>query len=339
MLPAVSKVGLVLGGGGITGAAFHFGTLLAIEMATGWHPDEAEVLVGTSSGAFVGAMVRGDALHLDSLAGTGETQDEIHDWLNGYLYRRGTPRGALRWLRRGLLPAIRRPSLHVALGSPGVYRTDGLEEWVSDAIGPLADSWPDKPTALVAYDVERRTRVPFGTEAAPKVSFSSAVAASSAVVPFVYEPVQIGERWYADGGLASGTSADLLLAHPERLDLVLIVAPLAADAPRSSGKFYEDVFDKVGRAALAAELAMIRTQWPDTDILVLRPDEAVLDIARPNPMSVGAAIPTFLETLRSMRHELAHGSVWQVLQSHLCKTRPATHGGYASTLRNRPRVG
>jgi NTE family protein len=321
-LASVSSVGLVLGGGGITGAAFHFGTLLAIEMATGWNPDEADVLIGTSSGAFVGAMVRGDALHLDSFAGTGETQDEIHEWLNGYLYRRSAPRGGLRWLRRGLLPALRQPSLHVALGSPGMYRTDGLEDWVRDAIGSLANSWPTKPTALVAYDVERRQRVPFGTEVAPTTSLSSAVAASSAV-PFVYEPVQIKGRWYADGGLASGTSADLLLAHPDPLDLVLVVAPLAATEPRSGGRFYEDVFDKVGRAALAAELGMIRDQWPDTEVLVLRPDEAILDIARPNPMSVGAAIPTFLETLRSMRHELAHGSVWSVLKRHLYREHSA----------------
>jgi NTE family protein len=206
-----------------------------------------------------------------------------------------------------------------------MYRTDGLEEWVHEAIGPLADAWPTKPTALVAYDVERRERVPFGTEAAPSASLAQAVAASSAV-PFVYEPVEIGNRWYADGGLASGTSADLLLAHSEPLDLVLIVAPLAATDPRSGGRFYEDVFDKVGRAALASELAMIRAQWPESEVLVLRPDEAVLDLARPNPMSVGAAIPTFLETLRSMRHELAHGSVWSVLERHLYREHPAVHG-------------
>ncbi|MEE8486064.1 MAG: hypothetical protein V3S38_05895 [Acidimicrobiia bacterium] len=64
----MSTIGLVLGGGGITGAAFHFGTLLAIEMATGWNADDAEVLIGTSSGAFVGALARGNALHLDTFA-------------------------------------------------------------------------------------------------------------------------------------------------------------------------------------------------------------------------------------------------------------------------------
>jgi hypothetical protein len=129
--------------------------------------------------------------------------------------------------------------------------------------------------------------------------------------------VKIEDRWYADGGLASGTSADLVLALPEPLDLVLIVAPLAANSPRSSGHFYEDVFDKVGRTALATEIAKIRAEWPATEILVLRPDEHVLDLARPNPMSVSATIPTFLATLRSMKYELAHSSVWRILERHL----------------------
>lgn len=315
----VSKVGLVLGGGGITGAAFHFGALLAIEMATGWNPNDSEVVVGTSCGAFAAAMVRADAVHLDTFAGTGETQDEIHEWLNGYLYRRGTPRGAVRWIRKGLIPAFRRPSLHVALASPGLYRTDGIAEWVRNAAGDVADSWPDKHTALVTYDVEERTRVPFGTEAAPVAAMADVVAASSAV-PFVYEPVRIHDRWYADGGIASGTSADLVLAHPEPLDLVLVIAPLAATAPRQGGRFYEDVFDRAGRTALASELSHVKEQWPDIEVLVIRPDEDVLELARPNPMSVGAAIPTFLETLRSMRAELAHASVWETLTRHLDHT-------------------
>lgn len=319
----VNSVGLVLGGGGVTGAAFHFGALISLRLATGWNPDDAEVVIGTSSGAFVSAMVRANAVDLETFTGTGETADEIHEWLTNYLYRRGAPRGAVRWLRRGLLPALRHPSLHAALASPGLYRTDGLVDWVHDTAGDLADRWPDKPTAIVAYDVEQRTRVPFGTEAAPEATLAEAVAASSAV-PFVYEPVRIHDRWYADGGVASGTHADLVLAHDRPLDLVLIVAPLAATAPRHGGRFYEDIFDRAGRAALASEMTMIRDAWPDTEILVIRPEEEVLELARPNPMSVGAAIPTFLETLRSMKHELAHSSVWTVLDEHLGGNRIAS---------------
>ena len=305
-----------MGGGGITGAAFHFGTLLSIQMATGWDPNEADVLIGTSSGAFVGAMVRGNQLNLETFTGTGQTADEIHEYLSSYLYTRGAPRGAIRWIRRGLIPSLGHPSLHAVVGSPGMFRTDGLRSWVSDAIGPLAHQWPEAPTALVAYDVKDRLRVPFGTEGAPDVTLADAVAASSAV-PFVYEPVRIRDRWYADGGLASGTSLDLILGHPHPLDLVIVVAPFAATAPRSGGRMYEDMFDRVGRRALSSELAVIAEEWPETEVLVLRPDEQVLELARPNPMAASAAVPTFLATLRSMQRQLARKSVWSVLTEHI----------------------
>lgn len=316
MLAGVSKVGLVLGGGGITGAAFHFGTLLSIQMATGWNPNDSEVVIGTSAGAFVAAMVRGEQLTMETFTGTGRSKAEIEEYLSGYLYTRGAPRGAIRWIRRGLLPALLRPSLHLALGSPGIFRTDGLQQWIHDALGPLADGWPDKPTALVAYAVRDHVRVPFGTEAAPEATLSEAVAASSAV-PFIYEPVRIGDLWYADGGVASGTSLDLILAHPTPLDLVIVVAPFAATAPREGGRMYEDMFDRVGRKALASELAIVAEQWPETEVLVLRPDERVLNVARPNPMAASAAVPTFLATLRAMQGQLARRSVWNVLQEHL----------------------
>lgn len=285
-------------------------------MATGWEPNESEVIIGTSSGSFVTAMIRGGALNLDTLTGTGESGDEIRDYLASYLYTRGVPRGGFRWVRRGLVPALRRPSLHATLGSPGMFRTDGLQRWVHDGIGSLADRWPTKPTALVAFDLDSKQRVTFGTEDAPDVTLSEAVAASSAV-PFIYEPVKLEGRWYADGGMASGTSLDLVLAHPEPLDLIIVVAPFAATAPRSRGRMYEDVFDRVGRKALAAELAMVEQHWPETEILVLRPSDTVLDHARPNPMSAAAAVPTFIATLQSMHRQLARRSVWSVLERHL----------------------
>ena len=86
---------------------------------------------------------------------------------------------------------------------------------------------------------------------------------------------------------------------------------------------YEDMFDRVGRKALSAELALLAEHWPETDVVVLRPDERVLDVSRPNPMSAGATIPTLLATLRSMQHELARSSVWNVLTRHLAATPEA----------------
>jgi NTE family protein len=306
----------VLGGGGVTGAAYVFGTLMALQMATDWDPQDAEVIVGTSSGAFVAAMIRGDAMDLRAMADDGLAGRDLEEWLHQRIYRRVRPRGMMRWVTKGIVPAVTNPGLGLVLGSPGLYSTDPIAEWVDGSLGPLAEGWPSEPTVIVAYDLESRARVPFGTESAPEVALRDAVAASSAV-PFIYEPVQIEGRWYVDGGVASGTSVDLVLGNPDPLDLIVVVAPMAATTARPGGRFYEEFMDRVGRGALATELDLIRRTWPDTDVLVLRPDDRVLAVCRPNLMSVDAAVPTFLATLRSMRDELAHPSTWRVLSDHL----------------------
>lgn len=312
----MSSVGLVLGGGGITGAAFHFGSLLALRMATGWEPNDADVIIGTSSGAFAAAMVRGGHLEVQTLVGDAHNRDEVAARLGSYIYRRTRPKGLTRWVRRGLIPGITKPNLELTLGSPALHTTEGIVDWVSDTLGPLAETWPEKPTVIVGFDLQSRKRVPFGTEGAPPVALKDAVAASTAV-PFVFEPVKLDDRWYADGGIASGTSADFLLANPDPLDLIIVVAPLAAEEARPGARIIDGLFDRVGRSALGGELEVIAATWPETDVVVLRPDPRVLAAARPNPLSVKAAVPTFLRTLMSMRDELAHPEIWAVLEKHL----------------------
>lgn len=312
----MSRVGLVLGGGGITGAAFQFGALLTLRMATGWDPNDSAVIVGTSCGALTAAMVRGDSLSIATLVDDARNRAEVARLLHDRIYRRAPPRGVLRWLRRGILPGLRRPDLRLALGSPAVHSTQGITEWVEEALADLADSWPDRPTVIVAYDLEQRRRTPFGTDAAPPAPLKLAVAASTAV-PMLFQPVRIRGNWYADGGIASGTSADLVLGSEDPLDLVIIVAPLAAAERRPGARFYEDIFDRFGRTALDGEIDRIQSIWPDTEFLVLRPDPLVLDAARPNPMAAAAAMPAFLRTLRSMKHELATPETWDLLNRHL----------------------
>lgn len=306
----------MLGGGGITGAAYQLATLMALRMATGWEPDNADVVIGTSGGAFTAAMVRGERLDLETLVGDTHHRHEVADRLRRYLFRRRIPRGVGRWVRRGVLPALRKPNLNLVLGSPGLYHTGGLGEWVEEAIGDLANSWPAKPTVIVSYDIQDKSRAPFGTEAVPPVTLGEAVRASAAV-PFFFEPVRLNGRWYADGGLGSGTSADLLLANPTPLDLVIIVAPLASTYERDDARFYEETLDRIGREALEAELGLIESTWPDTEILVLRPTPEILAASRPNPLSTEAALPTFLRTLRTLREHLGSPEIWSVLRRHL----------------------
>lgn len=312
----MSRVGLVLGGGGITGAAFQFGTLLTLQLATGWDPNSAEVVIGTSCGALTGAMVRGDQLNLHTFVGDAVSREDVAANLRDRVFQRSKPTGVVRWLRRGVLPGLRRPDLSLVLGSPAIYSTHGIGEWVEEALGDLAHSWPDRPTVIVGYDLEERERAPFGTDAAPAAQLRNAVAASAAV-PGIFQPVLIRDRWYADGGIASGTSVDLLLGSEDPMDLVIVIAPLAAAARRPGARFYEDIFDRFGRVALQAEVELLSDQWPDTEVLVLRPDNRVLAAARPNPMSADAAMPAFLRTIRSMKNELAAPATWRLLSKHL----------------------
>ena len=316
----MSRVGLVLGGGGITGASFHFGTLLALRMATDWDPGDADVVVGTSSGAAVAAITRSGRLDLEALVGNVDGDAEFAAALGERIYRRVPVRGVGRWVRHGLLPGLRRPGVRFALGAPAAYSTDGIADWVRRALGPAADGWPEKPTTVVAYEIESKQRVAFGTVGSPDVDIATAVAASAAV-PMVFNPVTIHGKRYVDGGIASGTNADLVLGHSEPLDLLIVIAPMAATRHRDHARFYEGVMDRVGGSALTAELDTIHAAWPETELVVLRPDEEVLDEARPNPLSPAAALPVFLRTLKSMRTILGSDDVWPVLERHLVRTR------------------
>jgi NTE family protein len=313
----VSRVGLVLGGGGITGAAYEIAALMAIRMATEWDPNQADVVVGTSSGAFVSALVRHRALTLDSLVLPTDDREDVAERIRSHVYFKDSSTSVGKWVRYGLVPGVRRPGLTMFLGSPARYSAAGIGDWVTSHIGePAASSWPTAPTAIVAYELEKRRRTAFGTDDAPDVGLSDAVAASSAV-PLFFRPYPIDGRLYVDGGVSSGTHADILLGHDEPLDLVLVIAPMAAEVQRRRALFHEKMFDRVGMRSLAQEIAMIKGAWPDCDVVTLSPSPSVQSAMRPNPLDASRAVATFMRTLISKKRALAQSEVWETLEHHL----------------------
>lgn len=316
-MQAVSRVGLVLGGGGITGAAYEIAALMALRMATDWDPNQAEVVVGTSSGAFVASLVRHDALTLDSLVLPSDDRDDVAARIRRHVYSKNASASVSKWFRYGLVPGVRNPGLTMFLGSPARYSAEGIGGWVTAHIGEnAASSWPSRPTAIVAFDLHKNVRAAFGTDEAPDVGIADAVAASSAV-PLVFRPYSISDALYVDGGVASGTHADLVLGSPHPLDLVLVVAPMAAQVQRARARFHEKMFDRVGIRSLQREIDLIKTAWPDCDVVSLFPSPSVQNAMRPNPLDPSRAVATFVRTLISMKRTLARPDIWSRLEYHL----------------------
>jgi NTE family protein len=148
------------------------------------------------------------------------------------------------------------------------------------------------------------------------VGIAEAVAASTAI-PVLFRPWVIDGRHYVDGGVVSGTHADLVLGNPRELDLVLVIAPLAAEEDRRGAWAHERLFDKVGRRTLDQEIRLIKQVWPACDVLVLRPTPQILTAMRPNPMEAELAVSTFVRTLTAMKRTLAEPSTWKLLSRHL----------------------
>jgi NTE family protein len=290
---------------------------MALRIATEWDPNDADVIVGTSSGAFVSSLVRSDALSLDSLVLPSDDRDDVTRRIREHVYSKDASASVGKWMRYGLVPGVRNPGLTMFLGSPARYSAAGIARWVTSNIGDeAAQTWPNRPTAIMAHDIQRGVRAAFGTDSAPAVGIADAVAASSAV-PLVFRPYRIGGGLYVDGGVSSGTHADVVLGHSEPLDLVLVVAPMAAQVQRARARFHEKMFDRVGLKSLRDEIALITEAWPECDVVTLFPSPSVQNAMRPNPMDASRSVATFMRTLISMKRTLARPDIWERLDHHL----------------------
>jgi len=233
---------LVLGGGGVTGVAWELGMLAGLA-EHGVDLSGADLVVGTSAGALVGAQLTSgvpvEELYESQLTGYG---DEVAGRFGGWLIARSMWAVAGRPARTGRMRlgrlALAAPPEHEAL-----WRT---------AIGTRlpVHTWPDRRLLITAVDAETGEFVAFDSDSG--ASLVDAVAASCAV-PGVWPPVTFQGRRWMDGGTRSPANADLAAGS----DRVVILAPIPRGFTRRSGV-----------AAQAAELAghgSVVTIAPDRD--------------------------------------------------------------------------
>jgi NTE family protein len=268
--PVSRRRGLVLGGGGVLGAAWMTGALTAMSEALAWDPRTAEVIVGTSAGSVLTALL-GSGLSIETLVnyqrGALAPDDRDLEVDPDTVSGGSTPPrprlgiGSAALVGHSLRHPRQVPRLAAlaALAPRGRGSLAAIGDLVRSA--NLDDAWPQQPaTWVIAMDYGSGERVAFGQRGAPESRLSDAVRASCSI-PGWYEPVVIGDRRYVDGGTLSPTSIDLLAGSG--LDEVYVLAPTVSfdyDSPTSlAGRLERRFRRSMTRRALREAGAVRRT--------------------------------------------------------------------------------
>lgn len=276
-----SRFGLVLGAGGVLGAAWTTGALAALQPRIPRPVGEADVVVGTSAGSVlaaalrcgldVGELVRNQRGIGNSLLGTPDLGcGPFPPWPSWWL---GSPRLLVRAL---CAPGTVDPWVMAAACLPrGRAQHMALRTLVGKLMaGNLRSAAARRrKTWITAVDFDSGHRVAFGRASAPPASMPDAVVASCSV-PGWFQPAVIGGRRYIDGGVRSGTNADLLAGAG--LDEVYVLAPAASvvtDSPHGPVALFERYLRRKMTQVLRREVALLEHGGARVTVLTPGPED------------------------------------------------------------------
>jgi NTE family protein len=214
------RVGLVLGGGGIVGVAWEIGVLAGLADVLGWDPAGAPTIVGTSAGSIIGTNLR-----------HGRTLDElVAEQRQGGVRLAGAgspadPDAAMDVFRRWAGADVMDEATARQVGELAGRAVDTDEAVMVEAFrGALpSEAWPEGDLRVVGVAVGSGRRAVW--TAASGVELVRAVAASCAV-PGLFPPITVDDDRYLDGGLWSGSNADVLV--DDGLEQAMFVGPMGA---------------------------------------------------------------------------------------------------------------
>jgi NTE family protein len=294
-------VGLVLGAGGVLGAAWMTGALPALQERLPRPLGDLDLIVGTSAGSVLAAALR---------CGVGVEEMVAH--------QRGEAIGPLGAAAvDGLTGGPWPPAPQLRLGSARlmlatVLAPHRIHPWVLASAwlplgranhGPLRDmmhalhchghglpvsaeppAWVRGETWIVAVDYGSGRRTVFGRPGAPPARLPDAVVASCSI-PGWFQPAVIDGRRYVDGGVRSPTSLGMVARAG--LDEVFVLAPMAsvvADRPRMPHEVLERQLRALMTMTLLREVRALRAAGIAVTVLTPGPEDlAVMGVNLMDP--------------------------------------------------------
>lgn len=214
-----SSVGLVLGAGGGAGGQWIRGVLDGLRATTGFRPEHAATLIGTSIGAI-------------RAAGIGPYQEPDPQTVRA-LQAAGTP------------PARQGPGGRVLAAARSVGGQGVAVLSRSGAPDPL--TWVERihPETRAQVCSVRRLPPQRRVRSIADAADPEREIAASAAIPFGAQAVELDGADHVDGAVWSVTNADL--AEPALLDVLIVIAPLVTTDGGT-------LVSALGRHQLAAEL-------------------------------------------------------------------------------------
>jgi len=299
-----TRRGLVLGGGGVLGAAWMVGALQALQDDIGVDVRSFDAFVGTSAGSVLAALLgagvsvvdlvnhqRGDDIESGRLAGFHFDYEEATGVDRPARSRPGL--GSRELLIRNARQLHQLPPTAVlsAFLPEGRGNLDAVGALISHVV---PQGWVARDgVTVVALDYDTGERAAFGRPGVRPASLSEAVMASCAI-PGWYQPVMIGDHRFIDGGAWSSTNLDLLAG--EGLDEVFVLAPQVsfdADAPTEwSTRLERQWRSRVTQRVLRESTTVHRL---GTEVTILGPGREDLEAMGGNLMDLSRR-PSVIET-------------------------------------------
>ncbi len=294
---APAKTALVLSGGGAKGFA-HIGVLEIMD-SLGLKPD---LVVGTSIGAIIGGLYASgySGLQIDSILRTLPIERMIRTYEPRVSSALGTLRPLAVW-ERGQQGYVLQSGA-VREGEVNAFLSSLMLRGNLKARGNF-DSLPI-PFRAIATDVATR-----GTVVLSSGDLARAVRASAAI-PVVLRPVQIGDQWLVDGGIAENAPVKVARSLGAQRSWISLL-PFAGPDPKTfdnpfaiTAVLLNSLFEQDSVMALRRDVLITNPTTTFGDLNFSRPTtDSLIEIGRVAARAAFAAAPC-LSTLSTAKRKV-----------------------------------